>query len=448
MAGKVSNFTLGTKGINLVDEPLSLQDGDLQNAQNAEFRRNAGRLALGKRGGLARLNGTDLGGSVLGGANVPLPSPLTGITRTFYVSRGTLTSNPWVSSTNGTSWADSATPDDPQSWAKAVDANYDYYNQRGVISYQGKLVYAGDDYVQYPTASDTAPPIRVFDGITDIEIGRVPLNPAAGGSNTILINDFCVHMGRLFFATYDPGGSAPDLGGRVIELDLETGQMTQIGNSWGNGSGENAGGCPYTLASHNGLLWAGTYGISGSAVGKIYSFRVDVDSTWTLRVTSATGAGYIMSMVSYRGVLYFGTQGDAGSAALVRTLATDNTTTATSDTGSDTSAFNYYAALIVYNSELYAVYCSLGAGTPITHIRKFDGSSWTTDLDVDSAQVAAHVGMAFVHSYDTSLLIAFLASDAASAEDGFIYRKVGGVWTAVKEDLNCRGFVGRVDVVS
>lgn len=446
MAGKESNFSLGTRGINLVDEPLALQDGDLQNAQNAEFRRTAGKQGIGKRGGLARLNSSDLGGSVLGGANVPLPSPLTGITRTFYVARGTLTANPWVSSTSGTSWADVATPAAPQSYARPVDASFNYYNQR-CASLGGRLVYAGNDYVQYPTASDTAPPIRVYDGSRDVEICRIPLNPSSGAANTILINDFCVHNNQLFLCTYDPGGAAPNHRGRVFRLDLETGQLTQIGNRFGGGTNENTGGMPYCLASHNGLLWVGTYGIAGAAVGKIWSFRVGVDTTWTLRHTTAAGAGYITSMASFRGVLYFGCQGDAGSAALIRTLATDNSTVATSDTGSDTNAFNYYASLIVYNSELYAVYYSPGGGTPITHVRKFDGSSWTTDLDVDAAQTAKHPGMGFVHNYDTSLLLAFQSTDA-SAVDGFIYRKSGGSWTAVKTGLNCRGFIGRVDVVS
>lgn len=440
MAGKENNFVLGTRGINLVDEPLALEDGDLQNAQNAEFRRTAGKMAIGIRGGLARLNASDLGGSILGGANIPLPSPLSAsLTRAFLVARNTLTANTWQRSTNGTTWATAATPSQAQTYAQAVDANFGYFNQR-CVSYQGKLIYPGSDYVQYPTASDTAPPIRVWDGTNDFEIGRVPKNPESGAANTILINDFVVHSNRVYYCTYDPGGAAPNHFGRVIELDLGTGQMTQIGDRFDAGSG----GMPYCLCSHNGLLWVGTYGIGGSAVGNIYSINVDTEDTWTLRHTTGIGAGYILSMASYRGILYFGCQGDAGSAALVRTLANDYTTAATSDTGSDTTAFNYYAALTVYNDELYAVYVSNSGAPTICHVRKFDGSSWTTDLDVDAAQSDRHVGQAFVNPYDDSLLIAFLSTDA-SAIDGFIYRKASGAWTAVETGLNCRGFLGRVD---
>lgn len=438
MADKESNYALGTKGLDLVTEPLALQDGDLQNAQNAEFRRDKAKQGLGKRGGLARLNASGLGGSVLGGANVPLPSPLsTTLVRSFHAALITADGDTWITSPNGTTWTEGTSPARAQTYDQSDDANFDYRNQR-CVTFNGVLVYAGADYVQYPTVNHTAPPIRVFDGTTDAEICRIPYNPDSGADkNCILITDFVIHRNRLFVSVYDPGGSAPNHYGRVFELDIETGQLTQIGNRFGAASG----GMPYTLASHNGLLWASTYGIAGASDGYIYSFRVDVDSTWTERYSAA---GYVLSMVSYRGELYFGNQGDAGTAALVQKLATDNTTLTTSKTGSDTSAFNYYAGLTVYDDDLYAVYVSRGAGTPITVVQKFDAGSWTDDLDVAAAQTDADIGQAFVHSYNTSLLMAFVAS-GETALDGFIYRKISGVWTAVATGLNTRGMLGRVD---
>lgn len=431
MAGKETNFTLGTRGVNLVDEPLALQDGDLQNAQNAEFRRDAAAQGIGKRGGLARLNASDLGGSVLGGAHVPLPSPLSStLARAFHAALGTVDSDTWDRSTNGTTWASVTTPARAQTQAQAPGP--EWLNQTcGTLN--GVLVYAGNDYVQYPAANATAPPIRVYDGTTDAEICRVPYNPDSGAATQcIAVLCFAVHRARLFLGVHDNGPR-----GRVLELDLETGQLTQIGGGF-----STTAGYPYCLVSHNGLLWAGTSQLGGGT-GYIYSFRVDVDTAWTLRVTTAVGAGQIRSLASYGGILYYGTQGIAGTDALLRTLANDYTTTATSDTGSKVTDPDGFDALMPYDGDLYCVYTC--ATENICQIRVFDGTSWTTDLDIFATEGrAAYAGQPFANTHDDSLLIPFLATNDGTS-DGFIYRKSGGTWTKVVTGANIRGFLGRVD---
>lgn len=429
MAGKETNFTLGTKGLNLVDEPLSLQDGDLQNAQNAEFRRDGGAQGIGLRGGTSRLNSADLGGTILGGAGVPLPSPLSSsLVRAFHaaLSTGSATDT-WERSTDGTTWAGVTAPARAIIQAKSPASNY--LNQR-CVSFNGNLVYSANDYTQ----GTDQPPVRVYDGTTDAEICTIPDNPASSGvCNTVL--DYIVHRQRLFLAAYDPGPR-----GRVLELDLETGQLQQIGNAF-----DTTAGMPYCLCSHNGLLWVGTAKLAGAAVGRIYSFRVDVDTSWTLRVTTGAGQGYIRSMASFQGELYFGTNGDAGTDALLRVLENDYTTVTTSDTGSKLNDPDEFDALTVYDGALYCVYSC--TGEDISQVRKFDGSSWTTDLDIFAAEArAAQVGQMFVNVRDTSLLVAFCSTGDGNS-DGFIYRKVSGSWVKEVTGEDVRGFLGRVDTV-
>lgn len=442
MGGKINVYNLGEQGVNVVKSPIHLTDGELRSAQNAIWDPSEAEGGIRKRGGMPRFSGSAMAGAVRGIVNVPLAAP-GDITRTFYLALGTFDSDTWATSANGTTWAEGATPARSQSLVQTSDAAVQYQNQR-MATINRRIYYPGNDYVQYPAANHTAPSVRVFDGTNDYELFRIPYNPASGSTtNTKLITDFVVHDGRLYMAVYDPGGSAPDHRGRVFEFDPDTGTITQVGNAFGGGAGENTGGMPFCLASHNGYLWAGTYGISGLAVGKIYSIRPGVDSTWALKVTTATGAGYIMSMVSFRGELYFGTQGDAGSAALLRKLSNTGALS-TIDTGSATDAGNYYAGLIVFEDNLYVSYVNLApAMGKTTHIRKYDGTSVTTDRDVDATDAGARdMGQPFV--YGSALYFPFLGTAAAN-NDGFLLRKTSGTWSNVLT-ANIRGFFGRVDV--
>ena len=71
-------FGLGSKGVNLTDDPLHTDVGDVTQAQNAIFRGSGLSGGLYKRGGLRILNTTTLNGSVLAILAVSLDDPTPG----------------------------------------------------------------------------------------------------------------------------------------------------------------------------------------------------------------------------------------------------------------------------------------------------------------------------------------------------------------------------------
>lgn len=442
MASGVENvYGLGSEGVNVVDSPIHLKNGEVTRAQNAAFPTDKGQGGLGMRGGLARINAVAMAGAVAGVINVPLPAPGTGFTRSYLLALGSDAADTWSESSDGTVFVDGTTPALASSLAKV--STLDLPSQR-VLSFNRKLYYPGDDFVQYPTAGHTGPTLRVWDGADDFRVLRVPFNPASGATtNAYTMLDYVVHNNRIYFSVYDPGGVAPNHAGRVFGFDPDTGLLEQIGNAFGDGAGENDGGMPFCLCSFNGYLWSGGYGISGSGTGKLYKIRPGEDADWTAVYTATSK--YIVSMAVFEGALYLGTHASAGTAATV--LKMTNAVTgamSTSDTGTTSAGANYYGGLIVFDGELYATH--VDRGTTVL-VRVFDGSSWSTDRDVGTLDGdAQHIGQAFV--YGTSLYLPFAASDVVG-NDGFLLRKVaGGAWSALGTALNTRGFFGRVDIVN
>jgi hypothetical protein len=442
MASGVENvYGLGSEGVNVVDSPIHLKNGEVTQAQNAAFPTDKGQGGLGMRGGLARINSVAMGGSVAGVVNVPLPNPGS-ITRSYKLALMTADADTWATSTDGTTFTEGTTP----ALAAAIDKNpfaSTFMGQRA-CSFNRKLYYPGNDYTLYPAVGATAPYVRVWDGVTDRELFRIPFNPAAGAATqAYCLLDSVVHNSRMYWSVYDPGGAAPDLGGRVFGFDPDTGLLEQIGNAFGNAADECAGGTPICLCSYNGYLLAGTYGSAGIGPGRIWKIKPGEEETWTQVYVDATG--YILSMAAYDGELYFGTQGGGGVNAFVRKFTNFLTgAVANSDTGATFVGGAYYAALVVFDGDLYATFRdSGGGGTEL--IRKFDGSAWSTDRDVVASDALRHVGQAFV--YNSALYLPFVATAAAN-NDGFLLRKAaGGAWAKVANNINARGFFGRVDLV-
>lgn len=71
MPEKTAIYSLGRKGVNLVDDPLILEDGSLTLGQNAQTSPNESDGGLLKRAGMGALLDTGLGDSLL--AILPMP---------------------------------------------------------------------------------------------------------------------------------------------------------------------------------------------------------------------------------------------------------------------------------------------------------------------------------------------------------------------------------------
>jgi hypothetical protein len=321
-----------------------------------------------------------------------------------------------------------------------------FVNNR-LVAIDRKVIYPKDDYTQYPTASSDAPPVNMWDGTNDTTIAQIPFNPGSGATpgdtDSYHVTDICLHKGEIYLGAYDPSGGSPDRNGRVFKLDHITGQLTQIGNAFGDGTGEVLGGMPWALCSYQGLLFAGVYGVTGAGVGRVYRINPSVDpATWTEDNPNGTPLdGYITSMRQFRGDLFVGCMEDDGATAanIFKRTAAGAYSSVTTGTGVDGG--NYWAVLGEFDSKLYAANINV-AGTPDTNEiwNTADGATWALDKDVFTTYALnLHVGQMVV--FDGSMYIVYPTS-SDSGVDGFILKRTaGGTYSQVLTGANLRGFI-------
>lgn len=436
MPRELTNYLIGERGVQIVQSPLHTPEGGLLSGQNVEFTRILGLGGLASRGGLAKLSGqTALSGSVLQLANVPLAYPGE---FDLMVGLNTGETNTWDKSTDGTTYTGltSATLGRPAGIDKSpsgLGGGAISSGQR-CASYRGLFYYPSDNYV----VGTSAPPLNVFNGSLSYEQFSVPNNPTSTGVCK-WISDLLIYNGLIYIAVYDPSGVAPDHKGRVLAYDPSVGALYEVGNRFGNGSGENTAGFPFCLAAYGGYLWAGTYGISGNNLGKVYKIRVGVDETWTLDTSGTLHNGYYMSLCPYKGNLFMATDSDAtGTAIIQKRTSTGTVTTSLSAPASNVS---YFMGLIEFNSLLFAAHYKSSAGTCL--IKSFDNTSWSTDLDVAATYAAKTPGIPFI--FRGSLYWPFLGSETGPTNTtGFLLKRTtGGVWSRVLNGVGIRGCLGQ-----
>lgn len=262
-------------------------------------------------------------------------------------------------------------PQHPRVWSKIVAFATGNSGMLGgspaaSVMFRNHIIYAGDDY----TLGTTNPSIRIFDGLSDRLMARMP--NTVGGAVPKAIMSMLLVGDLVYFTSLDSGTSAADFAGRVFSFDPISNVITPIG------SGFSSGEVPYTLAWHMNRLWVGTNKGNGTA-GKIYFIRPDIDTDWTTDYTLTTSSvGGATSMRSFQGKLFIGTDNIDAQRGKVLARSTDGTYVV-SETGSGGTAKvnNGYLAMTEFGGNLYASYWNQDT-TAISKIRKFDGSSWTT----------------------------------------------------------------------
>lgn len=408
MAGKLNVY--GWLGVNTSKAPHQLEDGELTKAQNAQLGSDADG-ALDMRGGMEKLTTTVASGSIGGFIGVPLLRP---VVRTFYRGdtgsafqiwristenftnvptvpnspRAIVTNNPPV----GNEMDDVEQPAEPGRliFNNAASVRYPYLIGTQSLVYRSKMYYGA------AATNGHSPTVRIFEkeggnfnftdqrGV-DFELSRLPIDPAAvlpdavtNGQNHLA--SMIAANGRIYISCYSNARPTNPYLGRVFEMDPETGELTQIGNDFPSGF------APTPLCWWMGRLWAGTNTGLSTDAGRVYWIRPGIDADWTLDLTTGAGQGNITSMCVYRGELYVGCMGQAGTAGLIRKRTTLGVWS-TSDTGSGTLVFNAYTAMVVFNDQLYACYTTT-TGTNI-FIRRFNGTAWSQVANVsgDSAFV-------------------------------------------------------------
>lgn len=257
-------------------------------------------------------------------------------------------------------------PKHPRTWAKLATIGTLGLGGSPAASvvYRNHIIYAGDDYV----LGSEQPTIRIFDGIADRLMVRIPNN--AAGTVTQAIVAMLLVNGTIYLTTYDTGTGGTTASGRVFAFDPLAQTLTPIGAAFTGGF------VPYTLAWHMDRLWVGLNTFTG-ADGTVYYFRPNIDTTWTLDET-LVGFGSAASMISYGGQLYVGTSNVA--AAFGRVVKRDTAgawTSVETGVGGTARINNGYYSLIVFLGSLYATFWN-NDGTAIAKVRKFDGTTWTT----------------------------------------------------------------------
>ena len=424
----IRNYAIGADGVNLVKDPLKLLDTEVTQAQNVEYVANeltGGILAPAKRGGLAVLNGSALAGTILGLLGLPLK---TTYTKTLYAARQTEDANTFARSTNGTTWTDTSTPLAPVADAKFSD-NTNVQTHRRHVAFKNFIAYPGNGY----TKNTDNPTICLWDGAEAYTVTTVPIGPSSNGNPPFVIVDMLTANGTTYLAISDPGGSAPNRPGRVLAINLATGQMRQVASAFGGGSGEVDAGAPACLCWYMDQLWVGLNGENTTDdIGKIVRCHPDVDTSWTTEVANLRS--HITSIAAFKGDLYATTRSSVTLGARIqkRAVATGVwSAVATSAAGAGGSG--HYGHLIVYSGSLYCV--EYHATTPVIHIvSSADGTTWGTSRDVDSVDsgVAGNLpgGAAL---FGSDLYFGFRSLTAAGV-DGFIMRLSGGAWTKVLTD--------------
>lgn len=438
MANDFPAYMVGSQGVNLTATPIHAPEGGLLSAQNVEYVRVQGLGGIGSRGGLAKLPGmTALGAQILALHNLPFSFPGAS---DLMVGLNASETNAFQFSTDGTTFSALTTAQLQQGlpisllagFAATLDPGNLFFNQRA-IGLGNRLYYAGNDY----TIGTTAPVLVVWNNTASFELLRIPTNPTSGGLVPVFISDIIQNNGLIYIAVMDQGGAAPNVKGRVMVFDPQAGLLSLVGNNFGNGSGENTGGFPTAMCFWLGRLFVGCNGISGSPAGVIYSILPGIEATWTLEKQFAAGDGYPLSLAVFNGELYAGMAVDNTGTATIRKRTSTGTWSVSLTAPSNN--VSYYCGLTAFNSQFYAVWFKTGSSTLV---KRFNGSSWSTDLDVGVTYAIRTCGTPGV--FGGNLYFGFYNATGAAAKTGFVLKRTpdpGGVWSQL---LNTTGILGLV----
>jgi hypothetical protein len=440
MGGHIAIYGFGGGGVNLVKDPLELDDSEATQLQNAELipdEAKGGEGSLSKRGGLAALTSA-LAGSVLGIVAMPLQ---TTYVRTLYVAFGDAATGTrkWKYSTDGSAFSDStgpllhATDEKFKTFSSGVGALE--YCQRRPVSWRNTIFYNGDDYTQ----GSANPPIAAWDGTNAYTLTSIPAGPnSTTGAAPAVISDMVVANGVIYLAVIDPAYSGT-LKGRVLKLDPRTGILSQVANPFGSGTGEQTGGAPIALCWFNGQLWVAQHnGNDGSSSGSVCRCYPAADSTWTQDTASLDG--FPQSLIVFKGNLYACMQGNKGTAGVAK-RTTSSGAWASVDTFAST-ADGVASAPFVLSDTLYYVRYDNAASHKCLIRKSTDGSAWTTDLDIESAytKTAGTDWFEPVHALQlgSDVFVSFRSSDQDNT-DGQLLKLSGGSWSRALSDQNIQG---------
>lgn len=272
------------------------------------------------------------------------------------------------------------------------------------IAFQNRMIYATGDY----TIGTDLPPIRVWNGTSDYQLAVIPKD--GSGNIPKCITTISNADGSIYLGTWDTGTSNADVAGRILKLDPNSGQLTNVGNV-----NSLTGYIPWALKFHNGELWTGLHR-SDTSAGRIYRIKPNEQTTWTQdRDLTTDSVGPCTVIESYKGKMYFGSAAASGTFAKFGSRDTTGTYSLLyTGTGGTAQNYNGFYAATVFGDNLYFSYWNPDA-TEVSLIKKYDGTTVSTSYDVTGIADVPIIAL-FVH-------------------DGVLYalgsRYSGGTWTSV-----------------
>jgi hypothetical protein len=234
---------------------------------------------------------------------------------------------------------------------------------------------------------------------------------------------------------WDTGTSNANVAGRILKLDPNSGQLTNVGNV-----NTLTGYIPQALCFHNGELWAGL-GRSDTTAGKIYRIKPEEQTTWTQDRDMTTDAvGGCTVIVSYKGKMYFGSSAASGTFAKFGSRDTSGTYALLyTGTGGTAQNYNGFYAAAVFGDNLYFSYWNPDT-TEISLIKKYDGTTVTTAKDVAAVAEVPIIAL-FVHN---GVLYAVGSRDVAGTYTSVLFTTTDGTtWTDRTGDLPLGIFTSR-----
>ncbi len=440
MPGKINVYNWGQLGVDLVKSPLHLQDGAWTSLQNGEFPPVEGQGGIKKRGSLRNLNSTALAGPVQALALAPFAFP-TG-TQGLMVALNQTETNGWNVSTDGAAYTGLTTAT-IQRFASlnklppTVDASFISPGQRA-SRYKRSMYYPGDNYTQ----ATSAPNWMYYDGVSNIEVLRIPTNAKSAGLVPFWIADTWAANNLIYLAIYDPWDPVVDAGatmhrGRILQFDPTTGVVTQVGNAFGP-TPDNEMGFPFCLTSYLGYLWAGTYNINNNPTtqGGMYRLQPGVDTVWTLDHSPGAGEGYYMAACQYKGNLYAALDSSGASIEAKIEKRTAAGVWTDSLTGPDVGSQAYFGNMLEFDDLLFASYYRAGNKS---RIYSFDGTTWAIDKNVGVDFAIKALGAPFI--FRSNLYWPALSDDSGlTINAGFLLKRTtAGVWSKVLDTFGPRG---------
>ena len=297
------------------------------------------------------------------------------------------------------------------------------------VAFENRMIYAAGDY----TIGTDPPIIRVWNGTSDYQLAVIPRD--GSGNQAKAVVSIANGDGKIYLGTWDTGTSSSDIAGRVLRLDPNSGQLTNVGNV-----NSLTGYIPWALRFHNGELWAGLHR-SSTAAGRIYRIKPEEQTAWTLdRDLTTDSVGPCTIIDSFQGKMFFGSA--AASGTFAKWGSRDASATYTllyTGTGGTAQDFNGFYASVVFADNLYFSYWNPDA-TEISLIKKYDGTTVTTAFNVASV-ASVPITALFVHS---GVLYAL-----GSVSSGGTYTSVlltstdGTTWTNRTGDLPLGAFTSR-----